>query len=100
MGTEIDNFSDSEDEIDNAEAIEFDEESKQMITKTAHEGKIAELTQELESVKLAHSEQLSVIKVNHTSIVELFQKEREAHSAEMAKRQTRIDFLMDQIISK
>ena len=100
MTTEVPHFSDSEDELENTEAIEFDEESEEMITKTAHEAKIAELTQELERVKVAHSEQLSVIKVNHKGIVELFQKERAAHSAEMAKRQARIDYLMDQMISK
>ena len=98
MATQVTNFSDSEDEHEQqTEAIEFDEETvlatehKEIVDKL--EGQVQTISQELEQVRLAARKELD----EH---IALFKKERGEHAEEMAKRQQRIDFLMDNMISK
>lgn len=90
-------FSDSEDEQEE-EVVAFEEEADlvETVPKDVHEAAIAKLTQELESVKAS----VEKIKADRDEHIALFKKERVEHADEMAKRQSRIDFLMDKMISK
>lgn len=105
MNTEVKhNFSDSEDEHeDEHDAYDDDvtisvEEHKAKVAE--HRSTIESLTQELVSVKLDHTNEIARVQESNQDQAALFKIERHAHTEEMAKRQQRIDFLMDRCISK
>lgn len=97
MATTNPHFSDSDDEREEEQEqeIEFETidavEHKAIVDKL--EVQVQTISQELEQVSLHASKELN----DH---IELFKKERAEHANEMAKRQQRIDFLMDKMISK
>jgi len=96
------NFSDSEDEAPQEVqdiAYEADDEV-QTISQVAHEETIAKLTQELQDARTRAVVALKKVVAERDEHIILFAKERNAHAEEMSKRQARIDYLMDQMISK
>jgi len=99
MATTDPHFSDSEDEHEEEQEqeIEFDNEKIDAVEHKAIvdklEGQVQTISQELEQVRVDASKELN----DH---IELFKKERAEHAEEMLKRQQRINFLMDSIISK
>lgn len=98
---ETHHFSDSEDEVDAQDeevAYEADEDV-QAITQAAHEEAVEKLTQELARVSAEKDKVIETLTAKLNENTELFKKERSEHFDEMAKRQTRIDFLMDKMIS-
>jgi hypothetical protein len=106
MTTEIThNFSDSEEEheeITNA----FDDDIV-TITVEEHNTNVAEhlktiksLTQQLDSLKADHTNEVARVLESNQEQAIIFKNERAAQMQEMAKRQQRIDYLMDCMISK
>jgi len=98
MSTVVAHFSDSEDEREEQEQeIEFDNETidaaehKSIVDKL--EGQVQTISKELEQVRVDATKELE----DH---IALFNKERGEHADEMAKRQQRIDFLIDKMVSK
>jgi len=93
-------FSDSEDEQD--KVISFEEEADfiETVAKDVHEAAISKLTQELQDVRTSAERAIEKVVAERDDQSDLFKKEREEHASEMAKRQQRIDFLMDSIISR
>ena len=92
-------LSDSEDEATHT----FEDNDIVSISVEQYKQKVADHLTKIESLTL----QLAISKADHTSVqesnqeqVDLFTRERASHAEEMAKRQQRIDFLMDRMISK
>ena len=93
--TEVTNFSDSEDEADGIVVPE-----QLTISAEEFEDEIKTLQQVLATVKTSTAEEIRRIEAQRTEEKELFAKERAHHAEELLKRQSRIDFLMDKMISK
>ena len=101
MSTQVTHFSDSEDEAEDEQSHEqfiSAEEYEERITK--HQEEIATLTQELASLKTSTAAEVQKIEAKHAGVQEIFNIERTHHAEELLKRQSRIDFLMDKMISK
>jgi len=99
-------FSDSEEEHEEEEeepsVVAFDEEVDliETVSKNFHETTVSELRQALSSLKLEHASELDSVLASKRDMVALYQKERSDHLDEMTKRQLRINFLVDRMISK
>ena len=99
-------FSDSEDEAE-PQDIGYEAELVADVPKDEHDEIVADkleqinrLTEELAIVKESAQDELSRVSQRADEERSLFKKERESHLDEMNKRQNRINYLMDKLMSK
>ena len=95
-------FSDSDEEREDTEEIGFDDETGpvETVSKALHESIVSKLVAEIENLKIVHTNEIAHVVGTNTELTALYKKDRSEHADEMEKRQTRIDFLVDKMISR
>jgi len=95
----VDNFSDSEDEQEDGIVVP-EEEELITIPKEDFDAAIAALSNELASLKTSTATEVQQIEAKRVEEKVLFDTERAHHAEELLRRQSRIDMLLDRMISK